>query len=276
MTYKSAVKILVMAAALMAWLMGVAHADTLADIKAKGVLTVGVKADYPPFSYRAPSGELTGLEVDLARDIAQLLQVKLQLEPVAAPNRLQFLQGGKGDLIIATMAVTNDRKKAVGVLEPYYYASGVAVLAQKSSGIKSAADLKDKDVCVKKGAYYSDSIAKLTGRALVEIKRIRHPEEISQTLESGRCAAFAYEDVRLAHLKRVQAEKWQEFEVIALNLPPLPWAVAVRSEDKNAPWGQFVTAALADWHKSGMLTTLETKWLGQNNAWLLEQKQRVN
>jgi polar amino acid transport system substrate-binding protein len=146
MTYKSAVKILVMAAALMAWLIGVARADTLADIKTKGVLTVGVKADYPPFSFRDPSGELTGLEVDLAKDVAQRLGVQLQLKSVDATNRLQFLHGGKVDLIIASMAVTEDRKKAVGVLEPYYYASGVAVLAPKSAGIKSGADLQGKDV----------------------------------------------------------------------------------------------------------------------------------
>jgi polar amino acid transport system substrate-binding protein len=256
--------------------MGVAQADTLADIKAKGMLTVGVKADYPPFSFRAPSGELTGLEVDLAKDIAQRLGVKLKLEPVDATSRLQFLQRAKVDLVIATMAVKDDRKKAVGVLEPYYYASGVAVLAPKSVGIKSSADLHGKDVCVWKGAYYSGSIVTLTGRALVDIKRMRYAKEISEALESGRCTALAYEDMRLMKHKQVLAEKWQEFDVVSLELPPLPWAIAVRHEDKNAPWGQFVTAALADWHKSGMLATLEAKWLGRNSAWLLEQKQRVN
>jgi polar amino acid transport system substrate-binding protein len=273
MTYKSAVKILVMAAALMAWLIGVAQADTLADIKAKGTLTVGVKADYPPFGFRTPSGELTGLEVDLAKDIAQRLGVNLQLEPVAASNRMQFLQAHKIDLIIATMAVTNDRNNAVGVLEPYYYASGVAVLAPKTANIKSAADLQGKDVCVMKGAYYSDSVRKLTGRDLVDLKNMN---DASQALNSGRCFAFAYDDVRLNHNKRAMAEKWQDYDAIAINIPPLPWAVAVHSEDKEAPWGQFVTAALVDWHKSGLLSRLEAKWLGQNSAWLLEQKRQVN
>ncbi|MEJ2117854.1 MAG: transporter substrate-binding domain-containing protein [Alphaproteobacteria bacterium] len=263
MTYKSAVKILVMAAALLAWLTGVAQADTLADIKAKGVLTVGVKADYPPFSYRAPTGELTGLEVDLAKDIAQRLGVKLQLESVAASNRIQFLRGGKVDLIIATMAVTNDRKKAVGVLEPYYYASSIAVLALKSSGIKSAADLEGKDVCVMKGAYYNGNIIKLTGRALVDVKRIRRLEDIGQAIKSSRCDAFAYEDARLLYKKNLKNGDWKDFEVVTLDFPPLPWAIAVRSEDKNAAWGQYMTGALVDWHKSGLLTKLEAKWLGK-------------
>jgi ABC-type amino acid transport substrate-binding protein len=68
--------------------------------------------------------------------------------------------------------------------------------------------------------------------------------------------------VRLAQHKQDLAEKWRKFDVVTLELPPLPWAVAVRREDKTAPWGQFVTAALADWHNSGMLAKLQEKWLG--------------
>lgn len=147
MTYKSAVKILVMAAAVAGCLTGVARADTLDDIKKKGTLVVGVKADYPPYGYRDPSGQIVGMEVDLANDIATRLGIKLQLEPVVASNRMQFVQQGKIDLMLATMSVNEERKKAVGVVEPYYYASGVAILAAKSANIKTGADLKDKPVC---------------------------------------------------------------------------------------------------------------------------------
>ncbi len=53
-----------------------AHAqDELQQIKSKGVLTVGVKADYPPFGYREPDGTINGIEPDLARDLAKRLGV---------------------------------------------------------------------------------------------------------------------------------------------------------------------------------------------------------
>src|SRR5271166_3555019 len=72
-----------------------ARADTLADIKAKGELVVGTKADYPPYGFRDKSGEIVGIEPDLAADIARRLGVKVRIEPVQSSNRIQFLQQGK-------------------------------------------------------------------------------------------------------------------------------------------------------------------------------------
>ncbi len=105
-----------------------ARADTLADIKAKGELVVGTKADYPPYGFRDKSGQLVGIEPELAADIAKRLGVKVRIEPVQSSNRIQFLQQGKIDLMIATMNITDERKKAVGIVEPAYYASGIAGL----------------------------------------------------------------------------------------------------------------------------------------------------
>src|SRR3982751_1386288 len=79
----------------------VAQSDTLASVKQKGKIVVGVKADYKPFGYTDPSGKIIGLEPDLAQDVADALGVKLELEPVVSSNRMQFLQQGKIDLMIA-------------------------------------------------------------------------------------------------------------------------------------------------------------------------------
>src|SRR2546423_13739446 len=80
-----------------------AAAQTLEKIKQRGVLVVGSKADYKPFGFRDPSDAIVGFEPDLARLVADKLGVKLELEPVVSPNRMQFLQQGKIHLIIATM-----------------------------------------------------------------------------------------------------------------------------------------------------------------------------
>src|SRR5437868_13799765 len=119
-----------------------AASQTLDKIKQRGVLVVGSKADYKPFGFRDPSGAITGFEPDLAKDVADLLGVKLQLEPVVSSNRMQFLQQGKIDLMIATMNDTADRRQAVGIPYPQYYASGVAALAPKSLALKDWSELK--------------------------------------------------------------------------------------------------------------------------------------
>ena len=111
-----------------------ASADVLDDIKKKGVLVVGTKADYRPFGFLDPSGKIVGFEPDLAADVAKRLGVKLELVPVVASNRIQFLQQGKIDLMIATMSDTPERRKIVDIIEPNYYGSGTNILAPKSAG----------------------------------------------------------------------------------------------------------------------------------------------
>ena len=90
----------------------------LDDIKKKGTLIVGTKADYRPFGFLDPSGKIVGFEPDLAADVAKRLGVKLELVPVVASNRMQFLQQGKIDLMIATMSDTPERRKIVDIVEP--------------------------------------------------------------------------------------------------------------------------------------------------------------
>src|SRR2546421_4455217 len=82
-----------------------AAGQTLDKIKQRGVLVVGSKADYKPFGFRDPAGNIVGFEPDLARDVAERLSARLELEPVVSSNRMQFLQQGKIDLMIATMNV---------------------------------------------------------------------------------------------------------------------------------------------------------------------------
>ena len=62
-------------------------ADGVDAIKQRGTLLVGVKADYKPFGFRDPQGNIVGIEPDLAGDVAKRLGVKLELVPVNASNR---------------------------------------------------------------------------------------------------------------------------------------------------------------------------------------------
>ena len=90
-------------------------AQTLDKIKQRGVIVVGSKADYKPFGFRDPSGKIVGFEPDMAEDVAKKLGVKLEIEPVVSSNRMQFLQQGKIDLMIATMNDKPDRRTVVGI-----------------------------------------------------------------------------------------------------------------------------------------------------------------
>jgi polar amino acid transport system substrate-binding protein len=246
----------------------IVKADTLADIKKKGTLIVGVKTDYPPWGMRDSSGKIVGMEPEMAADVAKRLGVKLELVPVVSSNRMQFLQQGKIDLMIATMSDTPERRKVVGIVDPVYYASGVAILANKKANIKSAADLKGKPVCALQGAFYNNDLqSKYTGQELVAFKGLPESE---QALLDGRCVGFVYDDVVLVW-KKAQEKKWADFEVVALTeWKPVPWGLAVKVEDLDGPWGKFMSETTKDWLKSGTLLALEKKWVGSNTKWLID------
>src|SRR3569832_411329 len=147
--------------------MSVAHADVLDDIKSRGTLVVGVKADYRPFGFRDPSGAIIGLEPDLAADVAKKLGVKLELVPVVSANRMEFLKQGKIDLMIATMSDTPERRKNVQVLEPLYFADFVNVLLRKGAPVKSWEDLKGKKFCGFFGVWFFLLVVVLFGVVVV-------------------------------------------------------------------------------------------------------------
>ncbi len=103
----------------------------------------------------------------MAQDVADALGVELELVAVQSSNRMQFLEQGKIDLMIATMSDREDRRKIVGIPQPNYYTSGTNVLVPKAVGLKDWEELRDKPVCGKQGAFYNQIVEEQYGAKIV-------------------------------------------------------------------------------------------------------------
>ena len=238
-------------------------AQTLDKIKQRGVLVVGTKADYKPFGFRDPSGAIVGFEPDIGKEVADKLGVKLELEPVVSSNRMQFLQQGKIDLMIATMNDKPDRRQVVGIIDPLYYASGVNVLASRKAALKNWEQLKGQKVCGIQGAWYNKPVAEKYGADIVAFKG---QAEAETALMQGNCIAWVYDDTAFA--ERLADAKWKDYEMPLETILEEPWGVAVKLEEREGPWGQFVAKALEDMHRSGRMIELEKKWNIPASAYL--------
>jgi polar amino acid transport system substrate-binding protein len=230
-----------------------ARADVLDDIKKKGVLTVGTKADYRPFGYLDPSGKIVGFEPDLAADVAKRLGVKLELVPVVASNRIQFLQQGKIDLMIATMSDTPERRKTVDIVDPDYYASGTNIMAKKSDKFTSWEQLKGKKVCLIQGSFYNKELQEKYG-----IEGVAFPgtAEAYSALRNGNCVAFAYDDTAITG--ELQKPEWSDYDMPLQSILVQPWGLAVKTGEKA--FADFMAKTIADWHKTGFVEQLEKKY----------------
>ena len=129
-----------------------AQADALADIQKAGVVRIGVPQDFAPFGSVNTDLQLQGLDIDVAKLIAQKMGLKVQLVPVASANRIAYLQTHKADLVISTLGKNAEREKVIDFSQPCapYNNSVFGVVSVPVSG---PADLAGKTVGVARGTF---------------------------------------------------------------------------------------------------------------------------
>jgi polar amino acid transport system substrate-binding protein len=231
-----------------------ANADGLDDIKSRGTLIVGVKPDYKPFGFRDPSGGIIGLEPDLAADVAKRLGVKLELVPVISSNRMEFLNQGKIDLMIATMSDKPERRKVVQVIEPLYYSDAVNILLRNDATVKSWQDLKGKKLCGTTGAFYNKDVAQQYGP---EIASFDGSEKPLLALKNSDCIGYLYDQTFIAG--KLTDDDWKGgYHMPLPGIMETPWAIAVKLGETNLQ--TFMQDVHKDWMKSGLIVELEKKW----------------
>lgn len=169
------------------------NSDQVQAIIERGVLRVGVKQDVPNFGYKNPdSGEFEGLEIDIARKIADELGVDIEFTPVTAQTRGPLLDNGQVDLVIATFTITEERKLLYNFTTPYY-TDAVGFLVNKDSGIKTFTDLNGKTIGVAQGSITRTLVSELADKYGISVNfaELGSYPELSVSLRAHRTDAFS-------------------------------------------------------------------------------------
>ncbi len=244
--------------------------DTWKKVMERGKIVVGVKADYKPWGFRDENGNLVGMEADMAQDVADAMGVELELVPVQSSNRMQFLEQGKIDLMIATMSDRKDRREIVGIVQPNYYTSGTNVMSPKALGLKKWEDLRGKPVCGKQGAFYNQIVEE---RYDAKVVAFVGNAEAKQALRDKKCIAWVYDDSSI--MSDLASGNWDDFEMPLASEDDNPWGLAVPLAEKNCVFGRFMSGMQYSWLQSGRLIELEEKWGIQATAFLKAQQERL-
>ncbi len=244
--------------------------DTWKKVMERGKIVVGVKADYKPWGFRDENGNLVGMEADMAQDVADAMGVELELVPVQSSNRMQFLEQGKIDLMIATMSDRKDRREIVGIVQPNYYTSGTNVMSPKALGLKKWEDLRGKPVCGKQGAFYNQIVEE---RYDAKVVAFVGNAEAKQALRDKKCIAWVYDDSSI--MSDLASGNWDDFEMPLASEDDNPWGLAVPLAEKDCVFGRFMSGMQYNWLQSGRLIELEEKWGIQATAFLKAQQERL-
>lgn len=231
-------------------------AGRLEHILRRGTLIVGVKDDYPPMGFRdGNEGAIIGFEPDMAQAVADRLGVALELVPVTSSNRLGRVNQGQIDLVIATMGDTAERRGQAGLIQPNYYASGVALYGRPNLPYSDWGQLRGRPVCLVRGGYYNRI---LDDTYLVSGQYYPSPRDALLALRQDACVGWAFDDVALVSL--AAENETSDFAVSLPSILTTPWALAVAKGEENADWGRFVSDLVAEWHARGTFLELQDKW----------------
>ncbi|MEX2694744.1 transporter substrate-binding domain-containing protein [Rhizobium mongolense] len=228
-----------------------ASADaTLDRIKGRGTLTVGVILSGAPFGYIDPKTQAQkGFNLDIAQALADDLGVKLETVTVTPPNRVQFLQQGKVDILIANMQYTEDRAKILDYVPTPYDRSGGAAVVRKDSGLRDWVDLKGKPVCVSQGSNYTQPLMEDYGAV---VKALPSQPESLLALQGGNCVAAVHVGATVGLLLQDRSEEWKDYAIpFPTELIPSDSVIWLRKGEKNTQ--AALDAGVKKLHASGKL-----------------------
>lgn len=232
--------------------------DTIAAIKERGKVIAGVKYDTRLFGLKDPvSGSIEGLDIDMAKALAKKIlgdETKVELKEVTSKTRIPLLQNGQIDIIIATMTITEERRKEVDFSDVYFNA-GQSLLVPKGSSITSIDSLTpDTTVLAVKG---STSVTNIKEKAPdAKVLEFENYQEAFTALKSKKGDALTTDNSILLGMMQDDPN----FEMVGGIFTDEPYGMAIRKGDQKMV--DTVNEMLKEMKDSGEYNTLYEQWLG--------------
>ena len=137
-----------------------APGDTsLSAVMERGTFIVGADIPYGVMEFYDETGKLTGIDIDIAREIALALDVGLKVENIPFHKLFDSVNTGQVDAIISAVTITQERQKKLLFSAPYLDAGMLIAVRSDNTEIASIADLKGKRIGVLKGTLGEDLMA---------------------------------------------------------------------------------------------------------------------
>ena len=230
--------------------------DVLAQIKEKDKIVFGVKNDTRLFGLKNPStGEVEGFDIDIAKALAgEILgdETKVEFKEVTSKTRMPLLNNGDIDVIVATMTITEERKKEVDFTDVYFDA-GQSLLVKKGSSIKRIDDLKGKTVIAVKGSTSAVNIREKAPDA--KVLEFENYAEAFNALKAGQGDALTTDDSILYGM----ADEDPSYELVGGTFTEEPYGIAVKKG--NTALVEELNKALKAIKDSGKYDEIYKKWI---------------
>ncbi|WP_434686008.1 transporter substrate-binding domain-containing protein [Pseudanabaena minima] len=225
--------------------------NTLDKIKKRGKLIIGIKDNLPPLGFRDRNGNLSGLEIDIARELAKELNFPVELVPLKNRDRLTALQNNQVDVVIAQITVTNNRSRLVDFSLPYYTDSTIAIAKRGTTSQELNLPL---------------AIGVLKNSAAIAVIQSQFPKAAIigassyadglEALQSGKVKAFVGDLTSLTQWLK----EHPDFEIIGQPLAVHSLGIALPRGLQHLDLRDRVFDIVEKWRKNGWLKERATYW----------------
>jgi len=220
--------VIVVAALVLA--MGTVHAKEWKKVR------IGVEGAYPPFSYTTPEGELAGFDIDIAKALVAAMGAEVELVAQDWDGIIPALLTKKYDAIIASMSITEERKKKVAFSNKYYQTPAKFVCKKGAMAEFSRENITGKKVGVQRATIHDNYLTDNYGKD-VEVVRYGSQDEAYLDLVAGRVDMLLADSIALSDgfLKKPDG---QAYQFIGPDLTDPRWfgdgaGIAIRKGDKD-------------------------------------------
>ena len=238
---------------------------TLCGCSRSNKLIIGTDATYPPFEFVDPAGQISGVDIEVGREIGKALGREVEFRNINFDGLITALRTGSVDLVLSSMTATPERRKSIDFSEPYVKA-GLAILAANSSTVQSAADLKTpgRKIVVRLGPT-GESWAR---ENLKDAKIIALDADVSCVMEvvNSSVDAWIYDQLSIMNYQAKYAGKTRAL------LAPLReevWAAGIKQG--NDELKTKVNAVLARMRSDGSFTKLAERFMAKEKAMMTAQ-----
>jgi len=244
----------------------IADSPVLSRIVANGELRVGMSGSQPPFTVKSKDGSLIGYEVDMAKLLANAMNVELKLIEMPFGELLGALEAGKVDVVMSGMTMTPERNLKAAFVGPYII-SGKSILTKDQTLAKAdeAGDIDQANLTIV--ALENSTSQKFVQALMPKAKLVttkQYDEGVAMVLEDKATAMVA--DYPICALS-VMRYGDQGLVTLAEPLTIEPIGMAISPGDSLLL--NMIENYLGALEMVGVLSELEAKWF-ESGDWLIQ------
>lgn len=221
------------------------------------VLRVATEPTFAPFEFQEEgSDKLSGFDMDLIRAIGTKMGYKVEIANMGFDALIPALNTGNIDVAIAGMSITDERKQAVGMSDPYY-TSGLIVMVQKDNNdIKGIEDLKGKRIAAQIGTTGAAKAHSVEGAVVTEFNT--NTESAMELTNGGVDAVINDSPVIGYYLAQGGSEV---AKTVGDVMEAEQYGIAVKKD--NTKLLEDINKALAELKKDGEYDKIYKTWFGE-------------